>query len=52
MNRRDAMEVGEHFGSELHTDSLAGETMTRILDSSPETWRISQPGGGARMFLW
>jgi hypothetical protein len=52
MNRHDAIEVDELVGSALHTDSLAGETMTRIRESSPQTGRINQSGGGARMFVW
>jgi hypothetical protein len=52
MNRHDALEVGELAGGGLHTDSLAGETMTSIQDSTSQTGRISQPGGGARMFVW
>lgn len=52
MNRHDSMEIDELVGSELHTDSLAGETMTPLQESSPQTGRISQPGGGARMFVW
>jgi hypothetical protein len=52
MNRHEAIEVDELVGSALHTDSLAGETMTRVRESSPQTGRINQPGGGARMFVW
>jgi hypothetical protein len=52
MNRHDAIEVDELVGSALLTDSLAGETATRIQDTSPQTGRINQPGGGARMFVW
>jgi hypothetical protein len=52
MNRHEAIEVEELIGSGLPTDSLAGETMTRIQDSSTQTGRISQPGSGARMFVW
>jgi len=52
MNRNAAIEVEELVGSGLHTDCLAGETTTRIQDSSSQTGRINQPGGGARMFVW
>jgi hypothetical protein len=52
MNRHDAMEVDELVGGALHTDSLTGESMARIQDSSPQTGRTNQPGGGARMFVW
>ena len=52
MNRHDAIEVDELAGGALHTDSLANETMPRVQDSSRQTGRISQPGGGARMFVW
>jgi hypothetical protein len=41
MNRHDSIEVDELVGRELHTDGLAGETMTRIRESSPK------PGGSA-----
>jgi hypothetical protein len=53
MNRHDAVEVQELIGSDPHnTESLVGETMTPKLDGSAQTGRISQPGGGARMFVW
>ena len=52
MNRHDAIEVDELVGSELRTDSLAGEIKTPIQASSSQTGRINQLGGGARMFVW
>jgi hypothetical protein len=52
MNRHGAIEVDELIGSELPTDIIAGDTMTPIPSSSSQTGRISQPGGGARMFVW
>ena len=52
MNRHDAMEVQELIGSEPHPESMPAETMTPKLDGSAQTGRISQPGGGARMFVW
>jgi hypothetical protein len=52
MNRHDAIAVDELVGSALDTDSLASAPMTRIQDSSSQNGRISQAGGGARMFVW
>jgi hypothetical protein len=52
MNRYDALELEELIGRRPQIGSTAGENMTPILDSSPQTGRISQPGGGARMFVW
>jgi len=52
MNRHDAIEVEELIGNELEAGSTATGNMTPIVDSSPQTGRISQSGGGARMFVW
>jgi hypothetical protein len=52
MNRHDAMEVEKLIGSEPQTESTAGANMTPMQNSSLQTGRISQPGGGARMFVW
>ena len=52
MNRHGAIEVEKLVGSEPNVGSMAGENMTPVHDSSPQTGRISQPGGGARMFVW
>ena len=52
MNRHDAIEVEELIGHEPETGSTVTENMTPILDGSPQTGRINQPGGGARMFVW
>ena len=52
MNRHDAMELAELNGSRPETLSVPSENMTPMLDGSPQTGRIAQPGGGARMFVW
>jgi hypothetical protein len=52
MNRHDAMELAELTGSRPEIGSLLGGNMTPMLDGSPQTGRISQPGGGARLFIW
>ena len=52
MNRHDAIEVEELVGNEPETGTTVTGNMTPILDGSPQTGRISQPGGGARMFVW
>jgi hypothetical protein len=52
MNRHHAIRVEELIGGEPQTDSMAAGTSTSIQNSSFQTGRISQPGGGARMFVW
>jgi hypothetical protein len=52
MNRHHAIAVEELTGSEPNTGAVVSENMTPILDGSAQTGRISQPGGGARMFVW
>jgi hypothetical protein len=52
MNRHDAMELAELTGSRPETLSLPGEDVTPLLGGSPQTGRIRQSGGGARMFVW
>jgi hypothetical protein len=52
MNRHNAIEVEELIGNEPKTGSTMTGNMTPMLDGSPQTGRISQPGGGARMFVW
>ena len=52
MNRHGAIEVEEFIGNEPKTGSTVTGNMTPILDGAPQTGRISQPGGGARMFVW
>jgi hypothetical protein len=52
MNRHNAIEVEELVGNEPETGSTVTENMTPILDGSSQTGRVSQPGGGARMFVW
>lgn len=52
MNRHGAIEVETLVGSEPNVGSMDGENMTPVHESSNQTGRISQPGGGARMFVW
>jgi hypothetical protein len=52
MNRHGAIEVEKLIGSEPDTGSMVDENMTSVHESSSQTGRISQPGGGARMFVW
>jgi hypothetical protein len=52
MNRHAAIELEELIGSRPAIAGVVGENMTPILDGSPQTGRISQPGGGARLFVW
>lgn len=60
MNRHGAMEVEELVGrepssgsmTESGTGSMIGEGAPPAFDSSPQTGRIRQTGGGARMFVW
>ena len=52
MNRHGAIDVEKLVGSEPDVASMAGENMTPVHESSNQTGRISQPGGGARMFVW
>ena len=51
MNRHGAIDVEKLVGSEPNVGSMASD-LTAVHDSSPQTGRISQPGGGARMFVW
>ena len=52
MNRHGAVEVEELNGREPNTGSMIDENMPAIHDISPQTGRIRQSGGGARMFVW
>lgn len=52
MNKHAAMELAEFAGSRPEDLSVSGENMTPMLDLLPQTGRIAQPGGGARMFVW
>lgn len=52
MNRHGAIDVEKLVGSEPDVGSTVVENMTPVRDSSPQTGRISQSGGGARMFVW
>jgi hypothetical protein len=52
MNRHGAIEVEELIGRELNTSGMIDESMPAVHDILPQTGRIRQPGGGARMFVW
>jgi hypothetical protein len=52
MNRHGAIEVEELIGREVITSGMVDESVPAVHDFSPQTGRIRQPGGGARMFVW
>jgi hypothetical protein len=60
MNRHGAMEVEELVGRapsngsmiEPNTGSMIGDSVPSVSDSSFQTGRTRQSGGGARMFVW
>lgn len=52
MNRHGAIEVEELMGREPSTGAMIHETAPTTADHSTQTGRISQTGGGARMFVW
>jgi len=52
MNRHDATVLDELAGGQPELTSTVGQNMTPILEGALQTGRISQPGGGARMFVW
>jgi hypothetical protein len=52
MNRHGAVEVEELIGREPNTGSMIDENMPAVHDISPQTGRIRQSAGGARMFVW
>jgi hypothetical protein len=52
MNRHGAIDVEELAGSEPNVGNMAAKNMIPVRDSSTQTGRISQSGGGARMFVW
>jgi hypothetical protein len=52
MNRHGAVDVEELIGREPNTGTMIDENMPATHDISPQTGRIRQSGGGARMFVW
>jgi len=52
MNRHNAIELEELIGGAPEIANAVGKNMTPVFEGSPQTGRISQPGGGARMFVW
>jgi hypothetical protein len=52
MNLHGAVEVEELVGCEPNTGGMIDESMPAIHDSSGQTGRVRQSGGGARMFVW
>ena len=52
MNRHGAIEVEKLIGRELNTSGIIDESMPAVHDISPQTGRIRQSGGGARIFVW
>jgi PPE-repeat protein len=52
MNRHGSLEVEELSGGESLPSSMSDENVTPILDTSVQTGRITQAGGGARAFVW
>jgi hypothetical protein len=52
MNSHDALEVEELVGSAPDTGSMVEASMSHVRDSGPQTGRIRQSGGGARLFVW
>jgi hypothetical protein len=52
MNRHGAQEVEELIGREPNPDSLISENVPPVHDSSVQTGRTRQAGGGARLFSW
>jgi hypothetical protein len=52
MNRHGAIEVEEFIGREPNTGGIIDENMPVVHDISPQSGRIRQSGGGARMFVW
>ena len=52
MNRHGAIEVEELIGREPNTGGMIDENMPAVQDISPQSGRIRQSGGGARMFVW
>jgi hypothetical protein len=52
MNRHAAVELEKLIGSVPGNGGAVSLNMTPIIEGSPQTGRISQPGGGARLFVW
>jgi len=52
MNRHSPVEVEELTGGELDLPSATGRNVNATHDSSVQTGKTRQAGGGARMFSW
>jgi hypothetical protein len=53
MNRRGAIEIEEFIGRDVAMGMSNGETQVpSSYSDSPQTGRVRQPGGGARLFVW
>ena len=52
MNRHSPIEVEELTGGELNLPSTTGRNVNAKHDSSVQTGKTRQAGGGARMFSW
>jgi hypothetical protein len=52
MNRHSPVEVEELTGGELNLPSTTGRNVNATQDSSVQTGKTRQAGGGARMFSW
>jgi hypothetical protein len=52
MNRHDALEVEELVGSDPEFSGMSDGNVIPVRNSSFQTGRITQSGGGARMFVW
>jgi hypothetical protein len=52
MNRHNAIELEELIGGAPEIANAVGQNMTPVFEGSLQTGRISQRGGGARMFVW
>ncbi len=52
MDRHGAIKVEELMRGELEIDTMIDDNMTPLQDDPLQTGRISQPGCGARVFVW
>ncbi len=53
MNRRGALEIEEFIGRNVAMGMSNSETQVPAsYDDAPQTGRVRQPGGGARLFVW
>jgi hypothetical protein len=52
MNRNDALELEEFLGRAAGVGGAIDASVPATADGSPQTGRVRQPGGGARLFVW